>query len=164
MAERRHSRAGGNPEKAIADYIILETALREQAPGTSTWKETKRRAPARRVRTAWKLTSGFLNSASTSVSARCSSSGHAASKSPAGASRSRRQPVHHGVIPASRGGKVKTALQILAIAWYLLPLSEPLARVGAWVMWIAVVVTVGTGADYVMRAARLRRRVKELGR
>jgi CDP-diacylglycerol---glycerol-3-phosphate 3-phosphatidyltransferase len=72
--------------------------------------------------------------------------------------------IHHGVIPATRGGKVKTALQIVAIAWYLLPLSEPLARVGVWVMWIAVVVTVGTGADYVMRAVRLRRRAKELGR
>jgi CDP-diacylglycerol--glycerol-3-phosphate 3-phosphatidyltransferase len=72
--------------------------------------------------------------------------------------------IAHGVIPASRGGKAKTALQILAIAWYLLPLPEPLARVGTWVMWIAVIVTVVTGADYVMRAVRLRRRAKELGR
>jgi CDP-diacylglycerol--glycerol-3-phosphate 3-phosphatidyltransferase len=72
--------------------------------------------------------------------------------------------INHGVIPASRGGKAKTALQILAIAWYLLPLAPPLARVGSWVMWIAVLVTVGTGVDYVMRAVRLRRRAKELGR
>ncbi|MCW2642211.1 MAG: CDP-diacylglycerol--glycerol-3-phosphate 3-phosphatidyltransferase [Dactylosporangium sp.] len=65
--------------------------------------------------------------------------------------------IRRGVIPASRGGKVKTALQILAIAWYLLPLSGPLAQVGVWVMWLAVTVTVITGADYVLRALRLRR-------
>jgi CDP-diacylglycerol--glycerol-3-phosphate 3-phosphatidyltransferase len=65
--------------------------------------------------------------------------------------------IRRGVIPASRGGKVKTALQILAIAWYLLPLSGSLARVGGWLMWLAVVVTLITGADYVLRALRLRR-------
>jgi CDP-diacylglycerol---glycerol-3-phosphate 3-phosphatidyltransferase len=72
--------------------------------------------------------------------------------------------IHHGVIPASRGGKIKTALQTLAIAWYLLPLPPPVAAVGVWVMWLAVLVTVGTGVDYVLRAVRLRRRAKELGR
>ena len=29
--------------------------------------------------------------------------------------------IRYGVIAASRGGKVKTALQIVAIAWYLWP-------------------------------------------
>jgi CDP-diacylglycerol---glycerol-3-phosphate 3-phosphatidyltransferase len=72
--------------------------------------------------------------------------------------------IQRGVIPASRGGKVKTALQILAIAWYLLPFPGPVARVGEWVMWVAVIVTVVTGVDYVLRAVRLRRRAKELGR
>lgn len=65
--------------------------------------------------------------------------------------------IRRGVIPASRGGKVKTALQILAIAWYLLPLSGSLASVGVGVMWLAIAVTVITGVDYVMRALRLRR-------
>ncbi|MGC9666431.1 CDP-diacylglycerol--glycerol-3-phosphate 3-phosphatidyltransferase [Planosporangium sp. 12N6] len=65
--------------------------------------------------------------------------------------------LRHGVIPASRGGKVKTALQILAIACYLLPLSGAVAWVGDWVMALAVVVTVVTGVDYVLRAMRLRR-------
>jgi CDP-diacylglycerol---glycerol-3-phosphate 3-phosphatidyltransferase len=67
--------------------------------------------------------------------------------------------IHRGVIPASRGGKAKTALQILAIAWYLLPFPEPVARLGMWVMWLAVIVTVATGVDYVLRAFRLPRRV-----
>lgn len=62
-----------------------------------------------------------------------------------------------GVIPASRGGKAKTVLQILAITWYIWPMPEALARVGPWLMAVAVVVTVVTGVDYVVRALRLRR-------
>ncbi|HEY2672219.1 MAG TPA: CDP-diacylglycerol--glycerol-3-phosphate 3-phosphatidyltransferase [Rugosimonospora sp.] len=65
--------------------------------------------------------------------------------------------IRHGVIPASRGGKIKTALQILAIAWYLWPFDATVERVGAAIMVAAVVVTVITGVDYVVRAVRLRR-------
>jgi CDP-diacylglycerol--glycerol-3-phosphate 3-phosphatidyltransferase len=65
--------------------------------------------------------------------------------------------IRHGVIPASRGGKVKTLLQGLAIGLYVLPLSGPLASLRWWFMAAAVVVTVVTGADYVSRALRLRR-------
>jgi CDP-diacylglycerol--glycerol-3-phosphate 3-phosphatidyltransferase len=68
--------------------------------------------------------------------------------------------IRHGVIAASRGGKVKTALQIIAIAWYLAPFPHALAMVGPWLMAAAVVVTVATGADYVLRAVRLRRGVR----
>jgi len=65
--------------------------------------------------------------------------------------------LRHGVIPASRGGKIKTALQILAIGWYVLPFPHPLAVIGPWLMAAAVIVTVVTGVDYVWRAVRLRR-------
>jgi CDP-diacylglycerol--glycerol-3-phosphate 3-phosphatidyltransferase len=65
--------------------------------------------------------------------------------------------IRHGVIAASRGGKVKTGLQILAIAWYLWPFPGALVNVGVAVMAAAVVVTVLTGVDYVARAIRLRR-------
>lgn len=65
--------------------------------------------------------------------------------------------IRHGVIAASRGGKVKTLLQIVAIAWYLLPWPHELAVVGPWLMGAALVVTVVTGVDYVVRAFRLRR-------
>ncbi|UWZ46403.1 CDP-diacylglycerol--glycerol-3-phosphate 3-phosphatidyltransferase [Dactylosporangium matsuzakiense] len=65
--------------------------------------------------------------------------------------------LRHGVIPASRGGKAKTALQILAIGWYLTPLPHALALIGPWLMAAAVIVTVLTGADYVLRAIRIRR-------
>ena len=65
--------------------------------------------------------------------------------------------IRYGIIPASRGGKVKTALQIAAIAWYLWPVPPPFDVVGVWLMGAAVVVTVVTGVDYVVQAVRLRR-------
>lgn len=65
--------------------------------------------------------------------------------------------IRHGVIPASRGGKVKTALQSLAVSLYLLPLTGPPATTRAWLMGLAVLVTLGTGLDYLGRAAALRR-------
>ena len=61
--------------------------------------------------------------------------------------------IRHGVIPASRGGKVKTLLQTVAIGLYLLPLPDWLATVAAWVMGAAVVLTVVTGVDYVAPGA-----------
>ncbi|SCL51057.1 CDP-diacylglycerol--glycerol-3-phosphate 3-phosphatidyltransferase [Micromonospora citrea] len=65
--------------------------------------------------------------------------------------------IRRGVIAASRGGKIKTALQILAIVWYLWPMPDALAAVGPWIMAAAVGVTVVTGFDYVAQALRLRR-------
>ncbi|MEV0395601.1 CDP-diacylglycerol--glycerol-3-phosphate 3-phosphatidyltransferase [Polymorphospora rubra] len=66
--------------------------------------------------------------------------------------------IRYGVIAASRGGKLKTALQILAIVWYLWPVPAALVGVGTWIMGAAVLVTVLTGLDYVLRALRLRGR------
>lgn len=71
--------------------------------------------------------------------------------------------IRYGVIAASRGGKAKTALQILAIAWYLWPFPDPVAGVGPWIMAVAVVVTVVTGLDYALRALRLRRTPQNAG-
>jgi CDP-diacylglycerol--glycerol-3-phosphate 3-phosphatidyltransferase len=65
--------------------------------------------------------------------------------------------IRHGVMPASRGGKVKTLLQALAIGLYLLPLHGAWQDLAAAVMAAAVVVTLVTGADYVARAVTLRR-------
>jgi CDP-diacylglycerol--glycerol-3-phosphate 3-phosphatidyltransferase len=68
--------------------------------------------------------------------------------------------LRHGVIAASRGGKLKTLLQTVAIGLYVLPLGAlPPAAVHAvrwWLMALAVVLTVVTGLDYVLRALRLR--------
>jgi CDP-diacylglycerol--glycerol-3-phosphate 3-phosphatidyltransferase len=65
--------------------------------------------------------------------------------------------IRHGVIPASRGGKVKTFVQGMAIGLYVLPLTGVLASARWWLMAAAVAVTVGTGVDYVARAVTLRR-------
>jgi len=62
--------------------------------------------------------------------------------------------IRRGVIAASPGGKLKTLLQMAAISLYVLP--GPFGVVRPVVMGVAVAVTVVTGADYVIRAARLR--------
>ncbi|MBA2389823.1 MAG: CDP-diacylglycerol--glycerol-3-phosphate 3-phosphatidyltransferase [Geodermatophilaceae bacterium] len=64
--------------------------------------------------------------------------------------------IRHGVIPASRGGKLKTLVQAIAIGLYILPLSGVLGTVRWSVMAVAVVLTVVTGLDYVARAVTLR--------
>jgi CDP-diacylglycerol---glycerol-3-phosphate 3-phosphatidyltransferase len=65
--------------------------------------------------------------------------------------------IRRGVIAASRGGKLKTLLQVIAISLYVLPGHLAIAR--EVVMAVAVVVTVITGGDYVARAVRLHRAV-----
>jgi CDP-diacylglycerol---glycerol-3-phosphate 3-phosphatidyltransferase len=62
--------------------------------------------------------------------------------------------LRRGVIPASRGGKLKTTVQAMAIGLFVLPLSGAWLT-GAWVlMWAAVVLTVLTGLDYLLSAVR----------
>lgn len=63
--------------------------------------------------------------------------------------------VRRGVIPAGRGGKVKTLVQSVAIGVLLLPLAGAWANIGMALMYVAVVLTVVTGLDYVVQAARL---------
>lgn len=65
--------------------------------------------------------------------------------------------IRHGVIPASRGGKAKTMLQGIAIGMYTLVMTGPLATSRAWFMAAAVIITVATGLDYVVKAVRMRR-------
>ena len=68
--------------------------------------------------------------------------------------------IRYGVIPASRGGKLKTVLQSAGIQLMLLPLvviAGWLAVVAFWIVMAALIVTVVTGIDYVVSAVRLRR-------
>ncbi|MBG0559922.1 CDP-diacylglycerol--glycerol-3-phosphate 3-phosphatidyltransferase [Actinoplanes aureus] len=69
--------------------------------------------------------------------------------------------IRYGIIPASRGGKLKTGLQTAAIAWYLWPVPESAEIVGVCLMGAALVVTVVTGVDYVIQALRLRRAARK---
>lgn len=66
------------------------------------------------------------------------------------------------VIPASRGGKLKTVFQSVAISLFLVPLFT---IVGDWILWlnwsvmaIALVLTVVTGIDYLVQAWRENRK------
>jgi CDP-diacylglycerol--glycerol-3-phosphate 3-phosphatidyltransferase len=61
--------------------------------------------------------------------------------------------IRYGVIPASKGGKLKTMLQVFAIGFYILP--GPLDYLRWVTMGAALIVTVVTGADYVVQAWRL---------
>ncbi|ADI06473.1 phosphatidylglycerophosphate synthase [Streptomyces bingchenggensis BCW-1] len=65
--------------------------------------------------------------------------------------------IKHGVIPASRGGKMKTLAQGVAVGMYILALTGPLATLRFWMMAVAVALTVLTGLDYVRQAIVLRR-------
>ncbi|MFD6905250.1 CDP-diacylglycerol--glycerol-3-phosphate 3-phosphatidyltransferase [Streptomyces sp. NPDC060077] len=65
--------------------------------------------------------------------------------------------IRYGVIPASRGGKLKTLTQGIAVGMYVLALTGWLATLRWWVMAAAVVLTVVTGLDYVKQAIVLRR-------
>lgn len=65
--------------------------------------------------------------------------------------------LHRGVIPASRGGKLKTLVQSVAIGLFVLPLGNwPHGwTTAAWVVMVAaVVLTVATGIDYLVSALR----------
>lgn len=72
--------------------------------------------------------------------------------------------IEHGVIPASRGGKVKTLVQTVAIAMYLADIPwQWWDALRMAVMAVAVVLTVVTGIDYAVRAWALRRRSRVEG-
>jgi CDP-diacylglycerol---glycerol-3-phosphate 3-phosphatidyltransferase len=66
--------------------------------------------------------------------------------------------IKNGVIAASRGGKLKTIVQSVAISLALLPFWS---MFGGWVYWfdgilmtVAVILTVATGLDYLWQAWR----------
>ena len=64
----------------------------------------------------------------------------------------------HGMIPASRGGKLKSLTQNLAVTLYLLPLAGPPASLRLPVLLVAVAATVLTGLDYARQGIRLHAR------
>ena len=68
---------------------------------------------------------------------------------------------HRNVVPAGRGGKLKTVVQAVAISLYLVPLDRLL---GSWIdvvnflfMAAALVLTVWSGVEYLVLAYRLKR-------
>jgi CDP-diacylglycerol--glycerol-3-phosphate 3-phosphatidyltransferase len=65
--------------------------------------------------------------------------------------------IRHGVIPASRGGKLKTLVQGIGIGLYIMPLTGWLRTLSSWILAVAVVLTLVTGIDYTIKALTLRR-------
>jgi CDP-diacylglycerol--glycerol-3-phosphate 3-phosphatidyltransferase len=65
--------------------------------------------------------------------------------------------IRHGVIPASRGGKLKTMLLGFGTGFWILPFTGFGHDVARVLMTAAVIVAVITGIDYTLRALRLRR-------
>jgi CDP-diacylglycerol--glycerol-3-phosphate 3-phosphatidyltransferase len=65
--------------------------------------------------------------------------------------------IKQGVIPASRGGKIKTVSQIVAIVAFLIPLDGWVDTVAQMSLGIALALTVTTGIDYVIKARVLSR-------
>lgn len=63
--------------------------------------------------------------------------------------------LRYGVIPASRGGKLKTTLQAVALGLMTAPLGSPWQWIAVAVMAAAVVVTLVTGVDYLGKARAL---------
>ena len=61
------------------------------------------------------------------------------------------------VVAASKGGKIKTTLQAVAVGLYLAVLPGWMAIPTAVVMWCAVLVTVVTGIQYIVDNQRLQR-------
>ncbi|MET0975693.1 MAG: CDP-diacylglycerol--glycerol-3-phosphate 3-phosphatidyltransferase [Leifsonia sp.] len=68
---------------------------------------------------------------------------------------------HRNVVPASRGGKLKTIAQSVAISLALLPLWTVLGDWVFWVNWaamaIALILTVWSGVEYLVAAWKLKR-------
>lgn len=60
--------------------------------------------------------------------------------------------INKGVIPASRGGKLKTIMQIVAISALLLPLPSQLFILTQILIYIALILTVATAIDYILKA------------
>ena len=66
--------------------------------------------------------------------------------------------IRYGVMAASKGGKLKTVMQTVAIFFFLLPVTPAISWLSIMalaIMLAALAVTVVTGADYLYKAGQL---------
>lgn len=59
--------------------------------------------------------------------------------------------IRDGVIPASKGGKIKTLMQNFGVSFYMLPLPDVLDIPRDIFMGVAVALTIWTGIDYILK-------------
>jgi CDP-diacylglycerol--glycerol-3-phosphate 3-phosphatidyltransferase len=64
--------------------------------------------------------------------------------------------IRDGVIPASKGGKIKTLSQNFGVSFYILPLPEIVYPLRDGFMAFAVALTIWTGIDYIVKWSRTR--------
>jgi CDP-diacylglycerol--glycerol-3-phosphate 3-phosphatidyltransferase len=62
--------------------------------------------------------------------------------------------IKSGVIPANRGGKIKTFFQGFGVGFYVLPLSENMFWFRDSFMAVAIILTIVTGINYVYSALK----------
>ncbi|MEN9351115.1 MAG: CDP-diacylglycerol--glycerol-3-phosphate 3-phosphatidyltransferase [Actinomycetota bacterium] len=62
--------------------------------------------------------------------------------------------IKKGVIPASKGGKIKSFFQSFGVGFYILPLSSYLDIPRAIFMAVAIYLTIATGVDYFRKALK----------
>lgn len=67
--------------------------------------------------------------------------------------------IRDGVIPASKGGKIKTLTQNFGVSFYILPLPELLFPARDALMAVAVVLTIWSGVDYIVKWNQARKKV-----
>ena len=59
--------------------------------------------------------------------------------------------IKDGVIPASKGGKIKTLMQNFGVSFYMLPIPDALHILRDIFMGVAVALTIWTGIDYIIK-------------
>ena len=59
--------------------------------------------------------------------------------------------IRDGVIPASKGGKLKTMMQSFGVGFYILPIPQGAHLFRDAFMGIAIVLTIWTGIDYILK-------------
>ena len=64
--------------------------------------------------------------------------------------------IRNGVIPASKGGKIKTLTQNFGVSFYILPLPESLYFLRDGLMGVAIFLTIWTGVDYIYKWKKAR--------
>jgi CDP-diacylglycerol--glycerol-3-phosphate 3-phosphatidyltransferase len=62
--------------------------------------------------------------------------------------------IRDGVIPASKGGKLKAAFQGFGVGFYILPLPSWLSIPRDAFMAVAIALTISTGYDYFKKALK----------
>lgn len=59
--------------------------------------------------------------------------------------------IRDGVIPASKGGKLKTMMQSFGVGFYILPIPEVAHPLRDAFMGVAIFLTIWTGIDYILK-------------